>query len=528
MRKFAVTTGHLLLLIVAVALLTFWGVRAYTAWRSPPPQLWHTFVPKELTVEEMDRSNWTQYLDREAQLFADVRSQVSDKLPDEAKTPSNRYYPGARVYPPSLANDWNRSYVMEPRGPVRGAVVLLHGLTDTPFSLRHVAQLYAEQGFVAIGLRIPAHGTVPAALTSVTWEDWMAGTRLAVREAKRRIQPDMPLHLVGFSNGGALALKYAMDSLEDPALARADRLILLSPMIGITRFARFAGLASVPAFFPPFAKSAWLGIVPEFNPFKYNSFPVNGARQTHRLTTTLQQQVTRLARLEVFNELPPILTFQSVMDYTVSTSAILYALYEHLPQNGSELVLYDVNRASVFGPLMRSASEVALSRILPPLPHKYGITVVGNAAPNSTDTVARTTVAGGREEQVEDLHIEYPKDIFSLSHVAVPFPMDDPLYGMRPAPGSDAEYGVNLGTLAARGERGALIVQLDSLFRTTSNPFFPYQMQRIDGAIRDPKPQHAGLAPRSTVPEPTPPATYEADIEKFLNESTEDYDSQPF
>ena len=39
---------------------------------------------------------------------------------------------------------------------------------------------------------------------------------------------------------------------------------------------------------PAFAKSAWLSIVPEFNPFKYNSFPVNGARQSHRLTTALQ------------------------------------------------------------------------------------------------------------------------------------------------------------------------------------------------------------------------------------------------
>jgi alpha-beta hydrolase superfamily lysophospholipase len=45
--------------------------------------------------------------------------------------------------------------------------VLLHGLTDSPYSLRHIAKLYRERGFVAIGIRMPGHGTVPAGLTDV-------------------------------------------------------------------------------------------------------------------------------------------------------------------------------------------------------------------------------------------------------------------------------------------------------------------------------------------------------------------------
>ena len=296
MKKIIMKFGKLALLLVAVSLLTLWGARAYNAWRSPPPQLWHTFVPQELTVAEMEQANWGQYMERENKLFADVRAEVTDKLPLEAQVQSNRFFSGSRVYPPNLSHNWNRSYVLEPEGKVAGAVVFLHGLTDTPYSLRHIANRYREKGFIAIGIRMPAHGTTPGALTDIAWEDWMAATRLVVREAKRRIEPGMPLHIVGFSNGGALAMKYSLDALEDPTLARADRLILLSPMIGITRFAGFVGIAAVPAFFPAFAKSAWLGIVPEFNPFKYNSFPVNGARQSHRLTTALQQQITRMSR----------------------------------------------------------------------------------------------------------------------------------------------------------------------------------------------------------------------------------------
>src|SRR6516162_3921053 len=154
---------------------------------------------------------------------------------------------GASISPrmTAFSQDFNRSYVLEPDRVPAGAVVLLHGLTDSPYSQRHIARAYRDRGFVAIVIRLPAHGTVPAALTDVEWEDWSAATRLAVREARRRIVPSAPLHLVGFSNGGALAFKYALDAIGDPQQARPDRLVLISPMIGITRLARFAGLAGL-------------------------------------------------------------------------------------------------------------------------------------------------------------------------------------------------------------------------------------------------------------------------------------------
>ena len=59
--------------------------------------------------------------------------------------------------------------------------------------------------------------------------------------------------------------------------------------------------------------------------------------------------------------------------------------------------------------------------------------------------------------------------------------MNDSLYGMRPE--NTDEFGVNLGALAVRGERGALIISLDSLSRLSSNPFFPYMADRIGQKI---------------------------------------------
>jgi len=71
--------------------------------------------------------------------------------------------------------------------------------------------------------------------------------------------------------------------------------------------------------------------------------------------------------------------------------------------------------------------------------------------------------------------------VFSLSHLALTFPLDDSLYGLQPE--GPPEYGVNLVRWRPAGERGTLIVSLDSLSRMSSNPFFPYLMDRIEEGL---------------------------------------------
>jgi alpha-beta hydrolase superfamily lysophospholipase len=467
-------------LMLAGAFVTLLVVRAVDAQRGPELEPWHTFVPEELDRDELARSEWSDYLAVEDRLFEDIRAEVTARLDEEDRVPANRFYDGSPIFPGRFEADWNRSYEMLPEGAPRGAVVLLHGLTDSPYSLRHIARRYRELGFVAVAIRLPAHGTVPAALTDVEWEDWREASRLAVREARRQAGPDVPLHLVGFSNGGALALKYALDALGDPTLERPARLVLISPMIGITAFARFAGVVGWPAVFPAFAKAAWLGVIPEFNPFKYNSFPVNGARQSSLLTRSLQEQIARYGREGRLEQLPPVLTFQSVVDFTVSTRAIVTALYAHLPANGSELVLFDFNRQSRFGPLLRSNTRTLLERILPAPPRRYRTTIVTNAGMPSGEVVARIVEAGATATLEQPLGLGFPAGVFSLSHVALPFPMDDSLYGLQP---DTEEFGVNLGSMAVRGERGILVVSPDSLLRVSSNPFFPWLLGRIEEGI---------------------------------------------
>ncbi|WP_395291390.1 alpha/beta hydrolase [Enterobacter roggenkampii] len=472
-------------MVVGIVLVVLLAVRVYLSQQGPELHPWHTWRGDEMSVRELDNADFAGYLAREKAIFTDLDNAVTAKTAGEDQTPLNRYYRQSLVWPGQFAPDANRSFVLMPAGKPRGAVVLLHGLTDSPYSVRHLAVNYQQRGFVAVVPRLPGHGTAPGALTDVDWEMWLAATRLAVREATRLTGNNVPLHLVGYSNGGALAMKYALDALDFSALRRPQQIILLSPMIGVTAFARFAGFAGLPALLPPFAKAAWLNISPEYNPYKYNSFPVNAARQSWLLTKALQEQIGREARENRLVNLPPVLAFQSVMDSTVSTRAVVTGLFDQLPANGSELVVFDINQAASFRPLFKPSSWTATTALLPVAQRRYSVTIVTNAGEHSFSTVAKITPAGSTQETVVPLAQSWPQDVYSLSHVAVPFPPDEDLYGREPRVKN--RYGISLGTIALWGETSVLSVGKEALMRVTSNPFYDYMQERINSRIGDQK-----------------------------------------
>ncbi len=462
-----------LLLVIAVALIA----RTYMAVTDDRLAVWHRYAPFEPTADEIDTMDWAAWRAAEDKAFAEVHENVTLKLDDDQKVPENRYWEGSPMYSPGFATDWNRSFTLMPEGKPVGAVVLLHGLTDSPYSLRHVGAFYQSRGYAVVAPRMPGHGTVPGGLERANWHEWIAATRLAVREAEALAGPDVPLDLVGYSNGGALAMVYAMDALEIPALRDPDRIILISPMIGVTWFARFAGLAGWPAIFPAFDRAAWFDLLPEYNPFKYNSFPVNGGRQSYLLTEEVQGRLRKLAGNGGLQALAPVLAFQSIQDSTVSTSSVVTELFDRLPAKGSELVLYDVNRSAVLSPLLRPRVLAEADRLLPPGPRNYATVLVGNGA---SGTVERVTAPDGTVSEVP-LGMDYPRDIFSLSHIALPFPPSDGLYGTAPDPAEN--FGINLGTMTGRGESGSLVISLDMVGRLSSNPFFPEMLNRIGAFI---------------------------------------------
>ena len=70
----------------------------------------------------------------------------------------------------------------------------------------------------------------------------------------------------------------------------------------------------------------------------------------------------------------------------------------------------------------------------------------------------------------------WPQGVYSLSHVALTFPPDDPLYG---GPDARPYGGINLGHVALRGEASALRISPGGLLRQSWNPFFDVQYAEL-------------------------------------------------
>jgi alpha-beta hydrolase superfamily lysophospholipase len=337
-----------------------------------------------------------------------------------------------------------------------------------------MAARFHALGYYTLSLRMQGHGTVPGGLVSVNWEDWSAAVRMGARHVRGQIGPDRPLVLVGYSNGGALVTKYALDALSDPMLPPPAALILLSPMIGVSPAAGLAGAISLLG--PVVEKARWIDVVPEYNPFKYNSFPANAGRQTARITRALDDQIEREGRDGRLQRMPPILAFQSVVDTTVSTAAVAYQLLARLPAGRNEIVLFDLNRQEGIDAFTRA--EAMLPRLAGDGTRPYTVTLVTNTGANTLEVSANTVAPRETRTTVQPLGLSWPPDMYSLSHIALPFPEDDPIYG---GAGTGRESGsVSLGRLGLRGEKGALIIPAEVLMRVSWNPFFPYLWDRAE------------------------------------------------
>ena len=106
----------------------------------------------------------------------------------------------------------------------------------------------------------------------------------------------------------------------------------------------------------------------------------------------------------------------------------------------------------------------------------FTLSLVTNEDDKSRAVVARTRRPGQGTETQSDLDLSWPEDVYSLSHVALPFPPQDPVYGGHP---QGKTTGIRLGDVALRGERGVLQISASELLRLRWNPFYPYVEARV-------------------------------------------------
>lgn len=112
---------------------------------------------------------------------------------------------------------------------------------------------------------------------------------------------------------------------------------------------------------------------------------------------------------------------------------------------------------------------------------EFSVTLVTNASAATEEVVGRHIEPGAREATVSPLGLAWPRYVYSLSHVALPFRPDDPLYG---GPDAGKSPGIRLGNVALRGERGALRIGAADLLRLRWNPFHSYMERRVLEFVR--------------------------------------------
>ena len=471
----AATFARLMIKGAAIALLliaTIYLVRVFDSLRMLSLGAEHRvkFAAEFVHDQESD-TDWADFLAIENSLAVELNDKVNTGRPIGGML--DRHLGSSRTYPDNYDRNWNRTFVLSPERGVRGVAVMIHGLTDSPYSMRATAELFAAQGYHVVVPRMPGHGFAVGGLRHADWEDWAAAVRIAMRHAQTLAVDDVPLVIVGYSNGGLLALNYALECASQDVRC-PDSLVLMSPAIGVSAFASLSNLHHGLSWLSYFEQFQWASLLPEIDPFKFNSFPKNAGWQIWQL---VRHTHALMRDASLMSELPPILTFQSVVDDTVSVGDVFKLLYLELPDNGSELVVYDVNRFSTLLPLMRRALDDPVDLALDLAPLKFSISVLSNR--DSTDTAVDVVhiAAGERSKVLQDLNLAWPRAVFSLSHIAIPFRPDDPVYGDGSAPTS--ENALVLGAIAPRGERLVLSLTPSYFLRLRFNPFYSFQEARV-------------------------------------------------
>lgn len=145
------------------------------------------------------------------------------------------------VCSPALRNDGNAPYILHHGKATDGVVVLLHGLSDSPFYMRGIAQALHDRGLTVIVPLNVGHGQLDASdemSDSELSDKWAAHLSDIVDLAHTM---GKTVYLGGFSTGGALSVQYYLTQPE-----RVDAIMLFSGALaldsGVERLSKIWGI----------------------------------------------------------------------------------------------------------------------------------------------------------------------------------------------------------------------------------------------------------------------------------------------
>jgi len=183
-------------------------------------------------------------------------------------------------------------------------VLLSHGFTGSPASMRPWGQALADAGYTVRVPRLPGHGTTWQEMNLTRWQDWYAEVDRCLSELRDRCDK---VAVAGLSMGGCLALRLAEQRPDDvdaltlvnPAIAATDRRLLAVPALRHV-------VASMPAIGNDIKK---LGV----REGAYDRTPL------HALHSMMQ--MWKPVRRDLSKVVAPLLVLRSSVDHVVDPSS---------------------------------------------------------------------------------------------------------------------------------------------------------------------------------------------------------------
>jgi carboxylesterase len=185
-------------------------------------------------------------------------------------------------------------------------VLLCHGFTGSPQSLRPWAEYLAQAGLTVSLPRLPGHGTTWQEMARTRWEDWFAEVNRAFDALQARCDE---IFVMGLSMGGCLALRLAE--------LRADAvrgLVLVNPSLTADSPFLFFVIPAVKLVVP-----AVKGIASDIKKAGvaeagYDRTPVKAAASLPGLWRTTQQHLADVTQ--------PVLVYHSTTDHVVGPASL--------------------------------------------------------------------------------------------------------------------------------------------------------------------------------------------------------------
>ncbi|MCP4297967.1 MAG: alpha/beta fold hydrolase, partial [Proteobacteria bacterium] len=185
--------------------------------------------------------------------------------------------------------------------PKKG-ILLIHGLGDSPFSMRDAANWLSKRCFLVRAILLPGHGSKPGETLRFTAEDWFRVSRFALTTLKKDVKD---VYLGGFSTGGNISTFLAY---EDSAI---KGLILFSPAFSLNY--QYPNLVS---FINLFTEYLFKSQVAD-NYARYRTHSINALRQFYRTSDRVLDAFENRGNLDI-----PVFIALSEDDYVVDAQFI--------------------------------------------------------------------------------------------------------------------------------------------------------------------------------------------------------------